>query len=101
MEYAQDEIMCFILSFEAEGASESEQRSEKPSVARIRNRGRGFMVGGSGDGRGDQKKSLARLVFALRVELSLAFDVPLDVDVAGPLELLSSCRWITCGSAVI
>jgi len=49
------------------------------------------MVGGSGNGRGDQKKYLARLVFALRVELSVTPDVPLDVDVASPLELVSGC----------
>ena len=57
-----------------------------PSEARIENKGRKFMVGGSGDGRreGQKKYLLARLVFALRVELSLTFDVP--------------SQWITCGS---
>ena len=65
------ERMCFIFWSETGGGSESEpeQRSEKPSDARIRNLGRRSIVGGS-DERNGQKRCLAKPV------TDLLFEVP-------------------------
>jgi hypothetical protein len=70
IEYAHEETICFSLWSEIAGESESEQRSEKPSDARMRNLGRGSTVGGS-DERDGQKRFFAKFVIDLLVETPL------------------------------
>lgn len=72
MEYAHVERVSFSRWSKIEGESESgsEQRSEKPSEARTRYLGSGFIVGGS-DERESQKRFLAKFVTDLLVEIPL------------------------------
>lgn len=68
MEYAQAERTCLSFWSQTEGESESEHRSEKPSDARTRNLGNGFIVGGSNE-RDGQKRFFAKFVTDLLLEI--------------------------------
>ena len=90
--------MLFSLISGTDGESESEQRSRKPSDARTRNLGRGFIVGGS-DKREGRKRFLAKFATDLVAEKPLVCrdGVGRTFDAGGS----SSRRWVICGSAVI
>jgi hypothetical protein len=92
------ERTCFIFWSKTEGESESEQRSEKPSDASIRNLGRGSIVGGS-DERNGQKRCFAKLAadFLLEFPVVCCDGVVRTVDAGDS----SSRRWRISGSAVI
>jgi len=97
IEYAQDAIMYFSLSLEVEGGRASEQISENPSDARMRNFGSGFTVCGSAEREG-QKRFLAKFANVLVIELSTWPTLIVNVD---PVNSLSSLLWMIWGSAVI
>lgn len=100
IECAHPERMLFSLlsGTDGGGESESEQRSKKPSDARTRNLGSGFIVGGS-DEREDRKRFLAKFATDLVAEMPLVCcdGVGRIVDAGRS----SSRQWVICGSAVI